>query len=122
MFLQLNWLRESLEENPEDFENIIRGLAVAELLGQLELVENLMAAVDQWGSEIPKKNIVNALAKIRNDVLEELRNLVVGQSFYSAAMSEIVRTKLTEEIREQARKALEKKEECVKTMVIEEGD
>ena len=122
MFLQLNWLRESLEESPEDFDNIIRGLAVAELLGQLELVENLMAAVDQWGPEVPRQNIVEALAKMRNDILEELRNLVVGKPFYAAILSEMVRTKLTEEISEQARKALEKKEECVKTMVIEEGD
>jgi len=122
MFLELEWLRQTLEENEEDFENIVKGLAVAELLGQLELVENLMAAIDQWGTSVPKENLMNALARIRNDVLEELRNLVVGQSFYTAAMSEIVRTKLTEEIREQARKTLEKKEECVKTMVIEEGD
>jgi len=122
MFLELSWLKEVLEEQHEDFEEIIRLLAAAELIGQLELVENLLNAADQWGPQVPRQNIVNALVKMRNDILEELRNLVVDMPFYTAAMSEMVRTKLTEQIREQARKALEKKEECVKTMVIEEGD
>ena len=108
MFLQLNWLKESLEESPEDFDNIIKGLAIAELLGQLELVENLMAAIDQWGTSVPKENLMNALTKTRNDLLEELRNLVVGQSFYTAATSELVKTPLTEKVREEARKALGK--------------
>jgi len=111
MFLQLNWLRESLEESPEDFDNIIKGLAIAELLGQLELVENLMAAIDQWGTSVPKENLMNALAKTRNDLLEELRNLIVGRPFYTAVMSEIVRTPLAEKIREEAKKALRKMKE-----------
>ena len=111
MFLQLNWLRESLEESPEDFDNIIRGLAVAELLGQLELVENLLNAADQWGPDVSKQNVVNALVKMRNDILEELRNLVVDTPFYTAATSELVKTPLTEKVREEARKALRKMKE-----------
>ena len=108
---QVKYIVESLFSKVEDFEEIIRLLAAAELIGQLELVENLLNAADQWGPEIPRQNIVNALVKMRNDILEELRNLVVDTPFYTAATSELVKTPLTEKVREEARKALRKMKE-----------
>jgi len=108
MFLELEWLKQVLNENPEDYENIVKLLGIAELLGQLELIENLQVVVEQWGEEIPKENVMAALGKARSDILEELRGLFAEKPFFQAAMSELVRTPLTEEIREEAKKALEK--------------
>ena len=121
MFKELLWIKEALEESHEDFEEVVELLAAAELIGALEVVENLMSGIEEWADKVPKQNMIAALSRVRNDVLEELRNIVAEKPFFLAAIGELVKTPLTEKVREEARKALEKKEE-VKTMTIEEGD